>query len=84
MAKDALTRSDTSDMEEIPMLVLSRKVGQQIVVGDNIIITVVGIFHDKVRIGITAPKDVSLMRRELLDIPLPPSQGDGENGAPGE
>ena len=49
------------------MLVLSRKVGEVIVVGDNIRITVVEIRGGKVRIGIVAPQDVIVDRQELHD-----------------
>lgn len=49
------------------MLVLSRKVGEEIVVGSNIRITVVAIQGERVRIGITAPKDVTLDRQEIHD-----------------
>lgn len=50
------------------LLVLSRKVGQEITIGDNIVITVVRIDRDKVRIGIQAPKDVIVDRREIRDM----------------
>ena len=47
------------------MLVLSRKVEEEIIIGDNIHITVVAIKGDKVQIGITAPKDVAVDRQEV-------------------
>lgn len=50
------------------MLVLSRKVGEEIVIGDNIKIAVVAIHGDKVRIGIKAPKDVPVHRKEVSDL----------------
>ena len=49
------------------MLVLTRKLGQQIRIGNDIVITVVGIGRDKVRIGIDAPTTDLIMRSELLD-----------------
>lgn len=49
------------------MLVLSRKKGESIVVSDNIIITVVEVKGDKIRLGIVAPKDVSVHRQEIFD-----------------
>ncbi len=49
------------------MLVLSRKKNEQIVLGEDIVITVVEIRGDKVRLGITAPKSVSAHRREVYD-----------------
>jgi len=47
------------------MLVLSRKVGEEIVVGSSIRVTVVAIKGGKVRIGISAPKDVIVDRQEI-------------------
>lgn len=49
------------------MLVLSRNKGEQIVVADNVVITVVEIRGDKVRLGIEAPKEVSVHRKEVWD-----------------
>jgi carbon storage regulator len=49
------------------MLVLSRKKGQSIIIGDNIEITVVEIQGDTVRIGINAPREVTVHRREVFD-----------------
>ena len=47
------------------MLVLSRKPGEEIVIGDNIRLTVVAIRGNQVRLGITAPPDVAIRREEL-------------------
>jgi carbon storage regulator len=49
------------------MLVLSRKIGEEIVIGNTIRITVVEIRGGKVRIGIVAPKDVLVDRQEIRD-----------------
>ncbi|MEY3175205.1 MAG: Carbon storage regulator [Planctomycetota bacterium] len=48
------------------MLVLSRKVNQKIVINGNIVVTVVDIRGDNVRLGIQAPRDVSVHREEIL------------------
>lgn len=50
------------------MLVLSRKLGEKIVIGDNITITVVDIDRGKIRLGIEAPRDVPIYREELLPV----------------
>jgi len=47
------------------MLVLSRREGESLYIGENITITVVECRNDKVRIGITAPLDVPIVRSEL-------------------
>jgi len=49
------------------MLVLSRKKNETIVIGDNIVVTVVEIQGDKVRLGFQAPKEVTIHRREVYD-----------------
>jgi carbon storage regulator len=48
------------------MLVLSRKKDQAIMIGDNIELTIIEIQGDQVRIGINAPKNVSILRKELF------------------
>ena len=48
------------------MLVLSRKLGEKICIGNNICITVVDIDRGKIRLGIDAPRDVPIFRQELL------------------
>ena len=47
------------------MLILSRKLDESIVIGDNIVITIVDIRGDKVRLGIDAPKEVPVHRSEV-------------------
>jgi len=49
------------------MLVLSRKRDERIVIGDNIVITVVEVRGDKVRLGIEAPTEVPVHRQEVLE-----------------
>lgn len=59
------------------MLVLSRKVNGRIHIGEDITILIVRIIGDKVRIGIEAPKHMSIVREELLQrgTPCDPSTG---------
>lgn len=47
------------------MLVLSRQVGEKIIIGGNITLTVVAVHGDKVRLGIEAPKNISVHREEI-------------------
>ncbi len=49
------------------MLVLSRRLDERILIGEDIVITIVGIREDKVRVGIEAPRAVSILREELAD-----------------
>ena len=49
------------------MLVLSRKVGERILIGDNISVTVVRITGGGVRLGVEAPPDMAVIRQELKD-----------------
>lgn len=47
------------------MLVLSRKKGESLVIGDDVIVTITDIEGGRVRIGVDAPREVSVHRREL-------------------
>lgn len=49
------------------MLVLTRKIGEQIVIGDNVRVTVVSVGPGRVKIGIEAPASVSVDRQEVYD-----------------
>ncbi|HEU5115497.1 MAG TPA: carbon storage regulator CsrA [Isosphaeraceae bacterium] len=63
------------------MLVLSRKKNESIIINDNITVTVVEIRGDKVRLGIDAPKDVTVHRREVYEAIQSQSRR-GENSSP--
>lgn len=56
------------------MLILTRKVDQGIVIQGNILVTVLGVERDRVKIGISAPQEITVLRQELLDR--------GRNGEP--
>jgi carbon storage regulator len=49
------------------MLVLTRKIDQGIVISGNIYVRVLGVERDRVKIGISAPMDITILRQELLD-----------------
>jgi carbon storage regulator len=49
------------------MLVLTRKPGQSIMIGDGVEVQVLSVAGEKVRLGITAPRDVSIFRNEVYD-----------------
>lgn len=49
------------------MLVLSRKAGEVLFIGNEISVEILGVEGDRVRIGITAPKETRIFRKELMD-----------------
>lgn len=49
------------------MLVLSRKIGESIVIGDNISLTILESQNGEVKLGITAPKEITILRKEIFD-----------------
>lgn len=49
------------------MLVLSRRVGEKIIIGDEITITIVRVSQGTVRIGVDAPRDMMVIRQEVAD-----------------
>ena len=57
----------TNQQKELIMLVLSRQKDESIIIGDDVEIIIVDVRGDKVRLGITAPKEVSVHRREVYD-----------------
>lgn len=62
------------------MLVLSRKVSEEIVIGGDIVITVVAVKGKLVRLGISAPEHVAILRRELC-FEAPPAAAQASENA---
>jgi len=62
------------------MLILTRRVGETLMVGDEVTITVLGVKGNQVRIGVNAPKDVAVHREEIyqrIQQELPADNTDG-------
>lgn len=49
------------------MLALTRKVGERIVIGDNIVVTVISVKGDNIRLAIDAPREIKIYRGEIFD-----------------
>lgn len=61
------------------MLILTRRVGETVMIGDEVTITVLGVKGNQVRVGINAPKSVAVYREEIYDR-IKREQGGGEEG----
>ena len=64
------------------MLVLSRKLGERIVIGDRIVVTVVKLDHGQVRLGIEAPREIAVFREEIAPRLHPPWCNRSSEGYP--
>ena len=59
------------------MLILTRRVGESIMIGEEVVVTVLGVKGNQVRIGVNAPKEVSVHREEIYER----IKSEGDNGS---
>ena len=60
------------------MLILTRRIGESLMIGDNVNVTVLGIRGNQVRIGVNAPKDVAVHREEIYERIRMEKSGSGQ------
>ncbi len=60
------------------MLILTRRVGETVVIGEDVSVTVLGVKGNQIRLGINAPKDVAVHRQEIFDR-IQTESGDSDN-----
>lgn len=81
------TPSDTGTAEK-SMLILTRRVGETLMIGEDVSVTVLGVKGNQVRIGINAPQDVAVHREEIFqriqrETRVAGDSGEGESGSSG-
>jgi carbon storage regulator len=63
------------------MLILTRRVGETVMIGNDVTVTVLGVKGNQVRIGVNAPKDVAVHREEIYERIKREEDGDSRSGA---
>ena len=65
------------------MLILTRRVGESVMIGDNVTVTVLGVKGNQVRLGVNAPRDVAVHREEIYER-IKTESGAAERGSPSQ
>ena len=58
-------KKNNKDGEKVAMLILTRRVGETVVIGDDVDVTVLGMRGNQVRLGVTAPREIAVHREEI-------------------
>ena len=66
------------------MLILTRRVGETLMIGDEVTVTVLGVKGNQVRIGVNAPREVAVHREEIYDRIKAEEEGDGAGDGDGD
>lgn len=66
------------------MLILTRRVGETLMIGNEVTVTVLGVKGNQVRIGVNAPKDVAVHREEIFERIKREEDGDNRVGEPAD
>jgi carbon storage regulator len=66
------------------MLILTRRVGETVMIGNDVTVTILGVKGNQVRVGINAPKNVAVHREEIYERIKREQQGDSQGDAQGE
>ncbi len=64
------------------MLILTRRVGETVMIGNDVTVTVLGVKGNQVRVGVNAPRDVAVHREEIFERIKREEQGNGSAHAP--
>ena len=64
------------------MLILTRRMGETVIIGENVSVTIVGVNGGQIRVGINAPKDVTVHREEIYERIKREEDGDTRSGTP--